>query len=104
MSRGRAPDWSDRVLPWMIACAVVVAAIVGMRAIGRAQSGEIGRDAAADANATATLAVPEFAPQRRRLHACRDARGRAVQAGAACAPTASATDVETVPVELAPPR
>lgn len=87
--------------------AVLFAIVVGVRSIGRAQTGELGRDRAPAASAPANpavLAAPALEPERRSVRECRDASGRKVYAGTACAPDAPVTVVETVPVELAPPR
>lgn len=95
------------MLPWLFAAALLAAIVVGVRSIGRAQTGELGRDAgstASPATSANVLAAPELQPERRSVRECRDASGRKVYAGTACAPDAPVAEVETVPVELAPAR
>jgi hypothetical protein len=103
-SAGRSSgDWSGKVLPWLLAAALLLAIFVGLRSIGRAQTGELGRDAMPPAN-PGLVAAPELERDRLRVRECRDARGTTVYTATECAADAPVTEVETVPIELAPPR
>lgn len=103
MKGRRERDWSDRVLPWLMGAAIVVAIVVGLRSMGNAQTGELGRDVVPPPNPD-LLAAPELEGQRRQVRECRDASGRAVYSGVDCASGAGVAEIETVPVELAPAR
>ena len=103
MREPRKKDWSDRLLPWLIGAAILAAVVVGVRSIGRAQTGELGESAGAAAK-PGVLAAPELEREHRAVRECRDANGRRVYTGADCATDGPVTEVETVPVELAPPR
>lgn len=103
MSGRRGRDWSDRVLPWLFGAAILVAVVVGVRSIGSAQTGELGRDVAPAPNPD-LVAAPELERERVQLHECRDARGGTVYTGVDCGADAAVREAEKVPVQLVPAR
>jgi hypothetical protein len=101
---GRLRVRLNTLIAVMLAAAVVLAIVLGVRAIGLAQTGSLG-DAAGVPRDERVLAQPEVSPQQVPVYECRDASGRPVYSNEPCAGSSSAVrGVEVTTIELPPRR